>query len=475
MEGSVSTVNVPFERWKEAAGFPPEFPRLFTLDFAPGVDDARLYSPRELRAKRLELVQRLHRGELQVLVPIGHGATTIARWAVSHVERECLTMRLIPVLISLDDLVDEAAAWRAIEDLTGEGSKLRPPPEPTPGLAGSCVYVVHPSSSTMKNPARRKVEREADEAAGEISRAALDGIDSATVLDEGVHAAVARSLVTNRWERVIGEYRYASLLGADQSDAATLQSRRDQLLPLVRPMGRAPINWNTVGELSPQLADRAALVDVLRKNGIRVAVNLDLSCTRFGRFAVRDEKTIQQSRDLETQWFRAFVVERFLVHFKSQHDAEAGFFGGLAGEGVVSVTQYFSQGTADYFDTLYNTSTTRLETIRFDPLDVFTIVASHYPIDRTDQTKPELVSSVMVPGVIERVATASGLALTSMVHLLDDRLTGMDRVTYHLQLPEFDGLPDRVDKLAVEVEKLTGRVEKVERRIKGIDGHGAAG
>jgi hypothetical protein len=278
--------------------------------------------------------------------------------------------------------------------------------------------------------------------------------------------------VVNQWERVIGDYRYASLLGAQSSDTQALQARREQLLPLVRPLGSAPIDWSTLGELSPHLADREAVIDVLQKNGISVAVNLDLSCTRFGRFAVRDDNDIQQSRDVETSWFRTFVVERFLVHFKSQHDDGVGFFGGVAGEGVVRVTQYMSHGTADHFNSLYSTSATRLETYLFDPLDVFTIVASHYPLERTDRSKPELVSAVMGVGVIERVATASGLALTSMVQLLDDRLSSLDQVTYHLQLPEFRGLPDRVAQLSENLDRLTQRVDDVERSVEDLRGDG---
>lgn len=457
--------HLAFERWKTAVGFPPEFPRLGTIAFDGETDDSRLYSPKELDAQRRDVIERLPRGDLRVVVPVGHGATTTARWVVRQVERDCLRMRVIPVLVSLDDLLDEGEAWKVLHKMVEEESApLVPPPPPAEGMTSSAVHIELPNG--LKKTVRRGRVKEAMAFANRLSEAALDRVDPQVELDDAIHAAVVRSLVNNHWERVIGNYRYASLIGADESDDESRRQRTAELLPVVSPLAGTPVDWETVREMSPQLADPAALADVLAGDGIQVSVNLDLSPTRYGRLTVRTADQPELSYDVETDWFLKFLVERFLTHLKNQDDVGIGLFASWNGKerNVVSVTHYLSKGAEESFQRFYSSADTVVNTTTFDPLDVFAIVAAHYSLDRTNRDRPELVSAVINTGVIERAAQSDRFALTSMVHQLDDILKSWGSFTYHAQWPQFRNLPDRMQKLEEDLKLVTGRVETLESR-----------
>lgn len=441
------------------------------LDFTGDREDSRLYSPEGLVLKRNLLLDRLQGGPLRVVVPVGHGATTLARWVVKRVEQDCLRMRMIPVLVSLDDLLDNDHALAKLEEIheSSSGVVLLPPPV-VPDYTQSSPYIQ--LAKDMRPLARRKRIKEAMVHVDEITRAALDHVLPQAVLDDAIHAAVVRSLVTHPWERVIGDYRYGTLIGAAETDGASLRKRRGELQPIADPAAGS-IDWGALSVMSKILGDRGELAQVLSKNRIQVVVNLDLSCTHYGRLTVREAER-GASHDIETNWFKAFAVERFLTHLKDQDDQTGDLMSTwkAAGDSVVSVTEFLSAGTNAAFQALYATAHGTMETTAFDPLDVFAVVAAHYPQKRTNSDRPELVSAVMSTGVIEGVARSPLLALTSMVHELEDVLTSWDSFTYHAQWPEFRDLPEQVQALEEKVVGMSQRIETVEQRVDTIEGLG---
>ena len=446
---------------------PAEFPRLGVLNFGGDGEDSRLYSTKEISEHRTELLESLSRGRLRVVVPVGHGATTLARWVVQRVQRDCLRMKTIPVLISLDDLIDSAAALEQMAKVTGAAdSVLKAPPPTTDGYMPSAPYVT--LLADQGRVARKRVITDAAAQLDTVTRAALDHVDPRAVFDHAVHAAVVRTLVAGQWERVVGEYRYASLLGASDTDQASLRRRGALLLPVAdrgaQPGGELDLEW--LSDMSPTLADRGALADFLLKNRLDVVVNLDLSCTHFGRLSVRDVDT-ESSYDEETPWFRSFAMERFLTHIKDQDDLDSDLTSGwrLGADGVINVAEYVSAGINREFESMYQTSTTPIRATAFDPLDVFAVVAAHYPQDRTNQNRPELVSAVMSAGVIEGVARGSRMALTSMTARLEDELSQWESFTYHAQWPAFRNLPERVSTLEKQVEDLGTRLGGVQNDV----------
>jgi hypothetical protein len=454
-----------FDRWKVAVGFPPEFPLLKELRFDLGeVSSPAYYEPEDLRERRDKLLDQLLNGSLRVVAPPGHGTTTLARWVVRQVETDCLRMRTIPVLVSLDDLADHDAAQEATNRVTSRGALalVRRPARQIPGFSRSSVYVVI-EKDTSKAVRRRRVN-DALKVADEITQAAFAEVRARRVMDEMIHAAAARSLVEYRWERVIGNYRYAELVGAERTDESALRSRAADLQPLLRP-GTGDVDWKYIAERgAPMLADRAALAQFLAGNRLVLSVSLDLSPTAYGRLAVRELGDPATSRDLETPWFRDFVSERFLTQLKDRNDRSGGLTSSWMSQGadVLTIVPYLTHAIHDHFASTYQQAEDPLDIRAFDPLDVFAVVAAQYPPTATDRYRPELVSAVMAAGVIEYSAQSPNFALTSMLSELDDTLSEWDSFTYHAQWPQYRNLPDQVERLRATMDELEGRVKTLE-------------
>lgn len=480
---SVSAPTVQFSRWKKAVGLPEVFPRLGVLSFAPGVEDARLYSPAELDDKRTELVERLQGPALRVVVPLGHGATTLARWVVNQVEAECLQMRMIPLLVSLDDLVNHKAALETLTAIAKtEGSQFKEPSPYERTLTDSPLHITLPDLASVSGEgddggrrepltgrARKELVKRALAVADRVTQAALGHIEADGVLDRAVHAAVARSLVTARWDRVIGDYRYAAILDAPDSAAATITQRRRHLSELLFPMNDAPIEWDVVRAESPNLADKDRLAEFLRDNELRISVHLDLSCTRYGRLTVRDAGDPQGSYDQETPWFEQFVVQTFLARVKAMAEEGAGLAAWDRGDGrVVRVVEYLSQNISSRFDKAFPSERSKVDTTAFDALDVFAVLAAQYPLEATDQRRPELVSAVITGGLIEEFVQ-DRMALTSMVRELEDFLNSEDNFTYHVQGRRYQRLPLEVDDLQTKVRVIEEVVADHALRISSLE------
>lgn len=469
----VTETNLPFDRWKNAVGLPPYFPRLKVLRFDGDLTEYP-YLPEELQTKRSELLQRLQGPALRVTVPLGHGATTLARWVTYRVGTDCLQMRMVPVLISLDDLVDHRAALAVLTDIASkEDSPFTAPGPLDLERTDSPLHISLPAGpKPLKGTARKRAMAPALDLANQVTEAALGGIDVDAVLDEATHAAVAWSLVEARWERVVGDYRYAALIGAEQTDPAAIATRVAELSLVLGPhtSGR-PIDWEAVASFSPTLADADLLAEFMAENELKVCVNLDLSCTRYGRLTVRDLASPSSSADVETPRFKDIAVETFLSRIKDMSDSGETLLARWNRDGakVVKVVPYLSPGLANHFQSLLRSSITEVDTAEFDELDVFAVLAAHYPLESTDQRRPELVSSVFTAGLMEEFVQRK-LALTSMARHLEDYLQDEKTFTYHIASRALRELPSTVDRLRGRMDNLTMRVRSLAARLQKLDG-----
>lgn len=99
-----------FEHWIRAVGLPLQFPRLDAVDFAPdqGEIDDRFYFGQPHEELVEAAIQSLAQPALANLVPDGHGVTTLARYVYHRSAAEASLRSLIPVSLTLEDLLDEA-------------------------------------------------------------------------------------------------------------------------------------------------------------------------------------------------------------------------------------------------------------------------------------------------------------------------------------------------------------------------------
>jgi transcriptional regulator with XRE-family HTH domain len=257
-----------FEDWRSAVGLPTTFPRLEELREPATEADGGFFVDRLHREQLVELLESIGSRHLAVNVPPGHGATTLARHVARVLAADSVVRRSIPVLVSLEDLVDRSYA--SLRDAQIEFLRR-----------------AHPRASKRIWSADPALFTEADEAADAVFAELKAGRVHAALAD-ALRDEVVLSLVARPFERVTGKRAYAELLGVEVEAIDGLRADLRRWIDLSFDRGLAV---RRLGRHAPRLLERPAedlAVALSEHFGIRVCLVLDLSPTPMGRQKLAD-------------------------------------------------------------------------------------------------------------------------------------------------------------------------------------------
>ncbi len=448
----------PFERWLKAVGLASHFPRLdrveFTIDDAMGrPDDDRFYF--EAHEELIEAaIQSLAQNAIANLIPDGHGITTLARYVYHRSSREAALRSLIPVWISLEDLL--IAGLSQGKDEGDDRIDYRALLRRAPGIT------TDPEAA----------EQQAKKAFAVVT---IDRVEDA--IQEAIQFAVIASLVSEPWERIIGRSTYADLVGAETTSADELEKHRRQLASLLQGGGNV-LDILSGTDLSMPWTD--LMSDLSAQANVRLSLQFDLSPSPVGRYYLGHDLT-RDARPLSNAVPTAErLTDGYLTGLENVAAAVKNVLQSAPGGASFINRAFFLSPQA--WSTFESQVTKRAETAvfpAFSALDVFTILAVHYrrgtggKKDRKDELAAVLDS--------ELIRYREGMALSTMVEALSERLRNMTSQDMRFQLsgsfqgmwalPRAEtelrewqhGIEEKVEHLSTDVETIKSLVGELRR------------
>lgn len=438
----------PLASWLQVVGFARAgFPRLNQLrrpipelddqgKQVPTADSKRfvLSAPQKVDAKRIS--DSLGTSSLVICKP-GQGATTIARYAQATAEQEVLTARAIPVLVSFEDFFATAAqpgsdvyrtvldeATERLETTYQDSIRLRrfpQDPDALDDLREDADEVAHPYFAKITaNVVRERIET-------------------------SLRWAVIRTLVTERWERKFSNATfYAALIGSEYDQEHELEQQRHRLRRFIP--DQPPISadsWTSIGALAPRLADpdyQGIIRELSREGKIRMSLLLDLSPSPIGRFYLGQVNGGEHYTEPYKQ-----AIRRVAIAVKNiTQDGAAGEQPTLPS--LLDLTYFISEGAEHYLEEGFKGQVPlgrRINFHGFRPVDVFAMLAHHYPFrqeDRGDRT--ELLAAVLSSDFIKidkRTALSTEMALLAAT--MEQALGDEESMGYQLS-PDPDTVRD---------------------------------
>ncbi len=427
-----------FEDWRTAVGLELGFPRLGPLmhPWPPrdvlgreqATRDSRRFhlSAKPAEADQLEPDQRevaeeayqsLGLARVTIRTAPGHGATTLSRWIYDHAAQEAISRRMVPVLVSLEQLIDDS-----YEELAGAERR--------------CLVEMHGHGAL----GRRHFDEDADrieasmEIADERATAYFGHIGPGLCVEqiEGrIRFALVRSLATQPWELALPRSRLAELIGAASGQQEAIEIRRQELaVAFDRFSADEPGFWDGMSVIAPSLG-REELSTILHElhsgAGARVALILDLSATPMGRRYLG-------SRHGE---YLAEPYRRVLGHVnKALESIQRRLAGGPGGAAPapLDTTLVLSAGASSLLSPEWQEHAIDFPATR--PLDLFAILANHYPPESQQQAggRVEVLAAVLDSEFIqldERTAISTETVL--LEEGLKRELSVAETIPYHLR------------------------------------------
>jgi hypothetical protein len=462
----------PYERWLKAVGLASHFPRLdrveFTAEDALGrPDDDRFYFGQPHEELIEAAIQSLAQNAIANLIPDGHGISTLARYVYHRSSREAALRSLIPVWISLEDLLIEGLQKAEAKD----GAPLRI----------NYRDLLNRAPGVTTNP-------EAAEEQAEVAFAVVTIDHVEDTIQEAVQSAIITSLVSEPWERIIGRATYAELVGAESTSADELEKHRRHLASLLQTGGNA-LEVLSGTELSVPWTE--LMLDLSAQANVRLSLQFDLSPSPIGRYYMDGD----QSRDAPLsddgdpngdgdQNGDVPPAERltsgYLTGLENVAAAVKNVLQSAPGGASFINRAFFLSPQA--WSTFESQVTKGAETAKFPPysaLDVFTILAVHYrrgtggKKDRKDELAAVLDS--------ELIRYREEMALSTMVEDLSSRLHRMRPTDMRFQLsgsfqgmwalPRTEvklrtwqrGIEEKVEQLSTDVETIKTLVDRMRR------------
>lgn len=345
-------------------------------------DSRRVYLEGVLGEDAQRVDQSALRPSRAVLTAVGHGASTLARWAYLRARTDALTRRAIPVVVSIEDLIDQGYG----ELLDAEAAFLR---RTHPALERREFIDAH--DEDLVENFKDAADEAADEVLGHMTTALCR-----EAIESRLRFEVVRSLATRPWELAIGGPAYRDLLGLTRASPQTFEEKREELSALYArmPMGYVPPADEeeqflaTLRMLAQPLVELsyAELIRELNNScNVRTSLLLDLSATPMGRQYLGE--AIPDGGEYLTNPYADALrhMARAIRHIE-----EAGSHG---------VTRLTNSAWPSLLDKTYVLSApawpTFLAEIKWQvdqgipcspylPFDLFAVIANHYPSDDGD-------------------------------------------------------------------------------------------
>lgn len=427
-----------FVHWVRAVGLPLQFPRLEAVEFGhltaglqAEFDDGFYFGqPHEELIEAA--IQSLAQPSLANLVPDGHGITTLARY-VYHRSAAAASLRsLIPVSLSLENLLLDEDLAKLSEKSTGNEDKKLP-------ASGRYARLLSLAEALPEDEGERE----------NAARIAFNSITVSRIedaLDAEIRRAILTSLVSEPWERIITRSVYADLIGAPTTATEQLEKRRRHLLGLLTNGGEADEVFTDTRLAGPWTAVMSELFDY----NVRLSLQFDLSPSPVGRYYLADE-----GEQLTTAYVDALL--NFASALKNIDQRVTLPYMNRA---------YFLSGPAwTAFESHVSRRAERTEFPPYSQLDLFTILAVHFPRSTAGKKdRKDDLAAVLDSSLIEH---SDDRALSTMISDLSRRLRNMTMSDLRFQLTRsYEGIFGASLGLA-ELEEWR---EEVNRRLKALEG-----
>ncbi len=434
-----------FEDWRIAVGLGGGFPRLKSLMHPwaerdpldrprPNQDSRRFFLSEEQREVARVVYESLGSSRAVRTAP-GHGATTLARWVHEHASEEAVSRRMIPVLVSLEQLTDTAYEELADaerhfliqaygREALGRGRALNPDPDRLEALV-------------------ENTDEQATAYFGHIG----PGLCTETI-EAQIRLEIVRSLATQPWERVLSREQMQALFGNGNAEVIEAQRRE-----LAGALGRISVHeppppgfWAGVSNIAPSLG-RANYLEILRslnhRGRVRVCLMLDLSPTPMGRQylgpSYGEHLAEPYTGALESMARALESIEQLAT---DQLGADPG------SPAALGTTFFLSMPAWSTFSSEFKAEEHQaIDFPAFRPIDLFAILANHYPPEGQQQTRGrvEVLAAVLDSEFIDlNEKTAISTEMVVLEQQLKHELSTQDGIAYHLRRTSGKGRGVRV-------------------------------
>ncbi len=429
-----------FGDWRIAVGFAREFPRLGPLmhpwperntlgQEQMTRDSRRFFLGKEQREVAREVYESLGSSRVVRTAP-GHGATTLARWVHDQAAQEAISRRMIPVLVSLEQIVD--MSYEQLAD-------------------GEKRFLVEMHGSDALGRRCFESDREGDEEAiddlieGADERAAtyfsrITPTLCADTIEAYIRFAVVRSLATRPWERVFTRAQCRNLIGTSSGDPQAIEAQRMELGDVFEragdispPLKSSDDFWGGVASVSPSLAREdyhEILRDLNRWGRVRVSLMLDLSATPMGRQYLGREHG-------------EHLTEPYMTVLKHVNKALKNIEQGAAGgpepimPSLLDTTFFLSTPAWSAFSAEFQAQEDQvIDFPAYRPVDLFAILANHYPPESQQQAggRVEVLAAVLDSEFLElNERTAISTEMVLLEQQLKHELSSREGIAYHLR------------------------------------------
>ncbi len=430
-----------FGDWRIAVGFEREFPRLGPLmhpwpernslgQEQMTRDSMRFFLGKEQREVAREVYESLGSSRVVRTAP-GHGATTLARWVHDQAAQEAISRRMIPVLVSLEQIIGTS-----YEQLADGEKRFLVEQHGGDALGRRCF-------DTDRNDEEEEAIDDLIEAADERAATHFSRI-TPTICAETIEAyirfAVVRSLATRPWERVFTRAQCRNLIGTASGDPQAIEAQRLELADVFEragdmspPLKSSDDFWNGVASVSPSLA-REDYHEILRDlnswGRVRVSLMLDLSATPMGRQYLGRE-------------YGEHLTEPYMTVLKHVNKALKNIEQSAAGgpepimPSLLDTTFFLSRPAWSAFSAEFQAQEDQvIDFPAFRPVDLFAILANHYPPESQQHTggRVEVLAAVLDSEFLElNEKTAISTEMVLLEQQLKHELSSRDGIAYHLR------------------------------------------
>jgi hypothetical protein len=468
--GGSSGEDSAYATWKAAVGLPGRFPELEPIAAVlepsqPGYDyrqvfDHQFYLSHERGLRAQEIIASLGDPNIAVVVPVGHGCTTLSQLVLERSSQDSVRSNRIPIRISLQDNLFR-------DDRAGGADPLQ--------------LHERPRWSEVKqwsdSDRRSRSEEFASSAFAWLS--SPDHVED--LIEDSVREGVVRHLVFRSWDRVLGSGRYAELLGCRSQGLPQLEEAKRRLTPLV---GHHGIDWEVLAEFAPLLSQPLAdLIENLNsRDSIRISLQIDLSSSSCGRWQ-------RSERALGNEWTDPGLREELCEPYR--HVVE--LFGdalrnmgrlGLGIPRVVGVTLFLGHDALRIIESTWRESCRTIELRAFNLTDVFAILRHRYPYRfETGGERTDLLTAVLDPKILAyEHMVGPTIALSTTVGLLEDYLRSWlddSGIDYQVDASSFARARARPRTPSANLEEVAGSVRNIRAELKELairlDGLGELG
>ena len=443
-----------FTLWREAVGFEAGFPRLRPLrkpapawdrfgHETPTRDSVKFFLNQMHREKLMNIRESLAGRSVVVTTAPGHGATTLARFLYLEAEKDAVVRKAIPIFVSLEQVL--SVTYPELQE-----------------HERAFLQRVHPRiADRVFNPDPELVRAEADDAAQAIF-GAVSPRRVERVIADTIRESVVRSLILQRWEHVLNRSLYKDLLGAGSATSEAFEDRRAALAPILNgQIGEA--QWSALALLGGRLGNedyRAIIRELNRDGNVRIRLMFDLSATPMGRQYLGDPTHggtdygeyltapyIDAIKDVMT------AVRNLKEQFTTQSRPRLPT--------LLDTAYFISREAWAQLDGGFTLRTdARIDFPPYRPLDVFAMLAYHYPPSWGEHRgRVELLSAVLDSEFV-RITESTALSTETVIleSELRARLSDRKVVNYHQR---------RQPVRAEELDVIHARLAELEARIGG--------